>query len=164
MNASASASSVAVSWCARRTTATSPSTPTRTTPWRRCSGPRQPTGSPSAPAPGTRRSRYKPSHPENSARANGFSLHARVAAEPGARDKLERLARYITRPAVSEQRLSLTTNGLVRYELKAPYRDGTTHVFFEPVDFIARLAALIPKPRVNLIRSKTKPSVNAVPR
>ena len=54
--------------------------------------------------------------------------------------------------AVFEQRLSLTTNGLVRYELKTSYRDGTTHVFFEPMGFIARLAALIPKPRVNLIR------------
>jgi hypothetical protein len=38
----------------------------------------------------------------------------------------------------------------VRYPLKTPYRDGTTHVLFEPVDFIARLAALVPKPRVNL--------------
>ena len=33
-----------------------------------------------------------------------------------------------------------------------PYRDGTTHVIFEPVDFIAKLAALVPKPRVNLTR------------
>ena len=33
-----------------------------------------------------------------------------------------------------------------------PYRDGTTQVAFEPVDFIARLAALVPKPRVNLTR------------
>lgn len=31
-------------------------------------------------------------------------------------------------------------------------RDGTTHVIFEPLDFIARLAALVPKPRVNLTR------------
>jgi hypothetical protein len=31
-------------------------------------------------------------------------------------------------------------------------RDATTHVIFEPVDFIARLAALVPKPRVNLTR------------
>jgi hypothetical protein len=30
------------------------------------------------------------------------------------------------------------------------YSDGTTHVLFEPLDFIARLAALAPKPRVNL--------------
>ena len=36
--------------------------------------------------------------------------------------------------------------------MKTPYRDGTTHVIFEPLDFIARLAALVPKPRVNLTR------------
>ena len=35
---------------------------------------------------------------------------------------------------------------------QTPYRDGTTQVAFEPVDFIARLAALVPKPRVNLAR------------
>jgi len=82
----------------------------------------------------------------------GFSLHAGVAAKARERDKLERLCRYITRPAVSEKRLSLTAHGKVRYELKTPYRDGTTHVIFEPLDFIARLAALVPKPRVNLTR------------
>ncbi|MBK9665563.1 MAG: transposase [Gammaproteobacteria bacterium] len=42
--------------------------------------------------------------------------------------------------------------GKVVYLLKTPYRDGTTHVVFEPLDFIARLAALVPRPRVNLTR------------
>jgi hypothetical protein len=82
----------------------------------------------------------------------GFSLHAGVAAEAHQRDKLERLCRYIARPAVSEKRLSLLDDGRIRYELKTPYRDGTTHVIFEPLDFLARLAALVPKPRVNLTR------------
>ncbi len=36
--------------------------------------------------------------------------------------------------------------------MKAPYRDGTPHVVFEPLDFIARLVSLVPKPRVNLTR------------
>ncbi len=40
----------------------------------------------------------------------------------------------------------------MRYELKTPYNDGTTHVIFEPLDFISRLAALVPKPRVHLTR------------
>ena len=40
----------------------------------------------------------------------------------------------------------------VSYELKTSYRDGTTNVNFEPLDFIARLAALVPTPRVNLTR------------
>lgn len=82
----------------------------------------------------------------------GFSLHAGVAAKAHERKKLERLCRYISRLAVSEKRLSLTPNGNVRYPLKTPYRDGTTHVIFQPLDFIARLAALVPKPRVNLTR------------
>ncbi len=82
----------------------------------------------------------------------GFSLHAGVATRANEREKLERLCRYIARPAVSTKRLSLTRHGKVRYELKTPYSDGTTHVIFEPLDFIARLAALVPRPRVNLTR------------
>jgi hypothetical protein len=82
----------------------------------------------------------------------GFSLHAGVAARANEREKLERLCRYIARPAVSTKRLSLTRNGQIRYELKTPYSNGTTHVLFEPLDFIARLGALVPRPRVNLTR------------
>jgi len=40
----------------------------------------------------------------------------------------------------------------VHYQLKTPYHDGTTYVVLDPLDFIARLAALVPKPRVNLTR------------
>jgi len=82
----------------------------------------------------------------------GFSLHAGVATRANERARLERLCRYITRPAVSTKRLSLTRNGQVRYELKTPWRNGTTHVIFEPLDFISRLVSLVPKPRVNLTR------------
>lgn len=82
----------------------------------------------------------------------GFSLHAGVATKTRERRKLERLCRYISRPAVSEKRLALTSQGKVRYQLKTPYRDGTTHVIFEPLDFMASLAALVPKPRANLTR------------
>ena len=74
---------------------------------------------------------------DNVGKVAGFSLHAGVAARKDERKKLERLCRYIARPAVSEKRLSLSSNGYVRYELKTPYRDGTTHVIFEPMDFIA---------------------------
>lgn len=86
------------------------------------------------------------------AKVAGFSLHAGLAAQAWERSKLERLCRYITRPAVSEKRLSLTPSANIRYQLKTPYNDGTTHVIFEPMDFIAKLAALVPKPRVNLTR------------
>ena len=85
-------------------------------------------------------------------KAAGFSLHCGVAAGAHQRAKLERLCRYIARPAIANERLSLTRQGNVRYQLKTPYRDGTTHVILGPLDFIARLAALVPKPRVNLTR------------
>ena len=86
------------------------------------------------------------------AQASGFSLHAGVASGVGQRERLERICRYVSRSAVAHERLSLTPAGQVRYALKSAYRDGTTHVIFEPLDFLARLAALVPKPRVNLTR------------
>ena len=85
-------------------------------------------------------------------KAAGFSLHAGMAARAKEREKLECLCRYISRPAVSEKRFSLVSNGNIRYQLKTPYRDSTTHVIFELLDFIDRLAVLVPKPRVNLTR------------
>jgi ribosomal protein S27E len=51
------------------------------------------------------------------AKVAGFSLHAGVAAQAWERQKLERLCRYITRPAVSEKRLSLTPSGNIRYDV-----------------------------------------------
>ena len=38
------------------------------------------------------------------------------------------------------------------YRYKQPFRDGSTHVVLEPLDFMARLAALVPRPRLNLTR------------
>ena len=75
-----------------------------------------------------------------------------MAVKSTQRAKLERLCRFICRPPVSEKRLFVTPRGDIGYSLKTPYRDGTTHVIFEPLDFIARLAALVPPPRLNLTR------------
>ena len=72
------------------------------------------------------------------------------AVEAEQREKLERLARYVSRPPVSVERLDLTAQGQVRYRLKTPYREETTHIVLEPLDFIAWLAALVPPPRVHL--------------
>lgn len=35
--------------------------------------------------------------------------------------------------------------------LKLPWRDGTTHLCFEPITLLERLAALTPRPRINLV-------------
>jgi hypothetical protein len=53
---------------------------------------------------------------------------------------------------VATERLALSASGQVRYTLKTPYRDGTTHLVLEPLDLRARLAALVPPPRMHLTR------------
>ena len=73
---------------------------------------------------------------------DGFSINAAVACEAHQRATLERICRYVARPPVALERLSIDGDGLVVYELHHPFRDGTTHVLFEPMDFMARLAAL----------------------
>jgi hypothetical protein len=94
--------------------------------------------------------RMKPS--ELVSKQSGFSLHAGVACKSNQRKKLERLCRYITRPAIAEQRLSLASSGNVIVALKTPYDDGTSHVVLSPTELMGRLVALVPKPRVNLTR------------
>ena len=42
-----------------------------------------------------------------------------------------------------------TPDGRVVHELRAPFRDGTTHFVFELLAFIERLAALVPPPRLH---------------
>ena len=53
---------------------------------------------------------------------------------------------------MAEDRLALTPSGQVRYTLKIACRDGTTQIVLEPLDFIARLAAQVPPPRMHLTR------------
>jgi hypothetical protein len=67
------------------------------------------------------------------AKASGFSLHCGGAAGAHQRAKLGRLCRYVARPALAIERLSLTGQGKIRYRLKTPYRGGTTHVICEPL-------------------------------
>ena len=90
--------------------------------------------------------------PSGAARASGFSLNAGVAIAPHEREKLERLCRYVSRPPMAAERMALTSSGHVRYQLKTPYRDGTTHIVLEPLDLMARLAALVLPPRMHPAR------------
>ncbi len=75
------------------------------------------------------------------ANQDGFSLNAAVACRAEQRRKLERLVRYVTRPALCLERLSRRPDGQLQYALKHPFRDGTTAVIFSPLDFVAWPAA-----------------------
>jgi hypothetical protein len=84
------------------------------------------------------------------AMAAGFSLHAEVYCAPWERHKLEKLCRYIARPAVSEERLKQLPSGDIVLKLKTKYYDGTSHLLFSGLEFIEKLAALVPPPRIHL--------------
>jgi hypothetical protein len=86
------------------------------------------------------------------AKNSGFSLHAGVATKAQERDKLEKICRYIARPAVAEERLSTDDFGNVIYRFKKAWDDGTTALKLTPMELIERLVALVPRPRVHLTR------------
>jgi hypothetical protein len=86
------------------------------------------------------------------ASAQGFSLHANTQVPAHRRDQLERLIRYTARGAVSLERLAQDANGDLLYTFTHPWSDGTTGIRLSPVELLEKLAALVPLPRVHLVR------------
>lgn len=86
------------------------------------------------------------------AAVNGFSLHANTAIKSTQRKRLESLARYVLRPPIATERLSLLGNGDVSYRLKKRWTDGTTHMIYTQLEFMEKLAALVPPPRAHQVR------------
>ena len=93
----------------------------------------------------------KSSTPDLCAKLHGFSLHAAVRWGADQRKELEHLCRYITRPAIANERLKRNRAGQVVLQLKSAFKDGTTHIVMSPLEFMQRLAALVPRPRLHLI-------------
>jgi len=87
------------------------------------------------------------------ASVSGFGLHAAVCVPARDRMRLERLCRYAGRPAIAAERLVGLADGRLLYRLKKRWRDGTTHVIFEPMELMEKLAALVPPPRFNMVRN-----------
>ena len=48
--------------------------------------------------------------------------------------------------------VQLNAAGQVALKLKTPWRDGTTHPFMSPLEFMQRLAELVQRPRLHLFR------------
>jgi len=78
--------------------------------------------------------------------------HAAVRCAADDRQALEQLCRYITRPALANERVQTNAAGQVVLKLKTAWRDGTTHLVMSPLEFMQRLVALVPRPRLHLIR------------
>ena len=77
----------------------------------------------------------------------GFSLDASVRIEGHDRPGLERLLRYCARPTFALERIERIDEGRILYHLPKPTPDGQTRLTLTPLEFISRLAALIPAPR-----------------
>jgi hypothetical protein len=82
----------------------------------------------------------------------GFNVHAQVAVAAHDRARLERLCRYLCRPPLAQERLEETPSGKLRYTFKKPWKDGTVALLLEPLDLIARVCALVPPPRLHMVR------------
>ena len=81
----------------------------------------------------------------------GFSPHAAVRCGADQRKALDQLCRYITRPAIANARIKRNRAGQVVLQLKSADQDGTTHIV-SPLEWLQRLASLVPRPRLHLIR------------
>jgi hypothetical protein len=92
------------------------------------------------------------------AEEDGYTIHAgvwldgRVGRDGPGREKLEKVCRYLLRPAFAEDRLSLRPDGKIEYELRKRRWDGGTSVVLEPLELMEKLAALVPAPRSHLVR------------
>jgi hypothetical protein len=84
------------------------------------------------------------------AHLDGFDLHANVWVGADDRARLEQMCRYVLRPPLAENRLRRLADGRVRLALKRPWSDGTTHLLFEPAEFLEKLAAVTPRPEINV--------------
>jgi hypothetical protein len=58
----------------------------------------------------------------------------------------------IPRLALANERVQTDAAGQVVLKLKAPWRDGARHLVMSPMEYMQRLAALVPRPRLHLIR------------
>ena len=90
---------------------------------------------------------------KNCIQHNQFTLHANTYIAPLDRKGLEKMIRYLCRPALATDRVELLENdAVVRLRLKTPWRDGTTHIRMAAAEFVLRLLALIPAPHKKQIR------------
>lgn len=78
------------------------------------------------------------------------SVQGRVALGPTRGARVSR--RGDPGDAGETERLTVTADGQVLLRFRQPWRDGTTHLVFDPVEFLGRLAVLVSRPRINLIR------------
>jgi putative transposase len=80
----------------------------------------------------------------------GFNVHAGAAIDGRDRKRVERICRYLVRPPIATERLTLAGD-MLRYELKTVWRDG-------PRASRWRASCQSKKPRISLVFSDAAPA------
>jgi hypothetical protein len=94
----------------------------------------------------------RPPADESAVDHEGFNLHASVAIAGDDDLGRERLMRYGARPPLALDRLRRLPGGRIAYRIRKQ-RDGRAkHRVMTPLEFLARLAAIVPPPRYPLLR------------
>ncbi|MEN8162182.1 MAG: transposase, partial [Myxococcota bacterium] len=108
---------------------------------------------PGLPSPGLRAlADSPPPHRPMTATAFGMSLHAATCVDGRDRRQLERVCRYLLRPAFAHDAVVAMPDGKVRIRFKQPSRTGATFTQVSRDTFLARLCALVPPPGFHMVR------------
>ena len=83
---------------------------------------------------------------------SGFSVHTTEPVLPDNTDRLEHLARYITRAPMRLDAISRTEDGRMKVRTPPAPQTGKTSMDLDPLDLIYRICAQIPAPRQHLVR------------
>lgn len=86
------------------------------------------------------------------AEVRGVNLYGKQRVDGHYRKQVERLARYITRPPIAQERLTRRDDGTLFLEFKKAWRDGSVGLVLQPEDLLARLCAAVPPPRFHRVR------------
>ena len=84
--------------------------------------------------------------------AEEFSLHAGISVSELDGDARERLARYCARPPLSLHRIAVDPHGRIVFRAKHAAPDAPRRLHLSPMQFLGRIAALIPPHRSHLVR------------
>ena len=82
----------------------------------------------------------------------GYSVHAATAVKAHERERLEKLVRYMSRPALADERISIISENEIQLRLKTPWKYCTHSLMLSPSELIEKLVALVPQPRFHLTR------------
>ena len=89
--------------------------------------------------------------PPRCAALDDYNVHAGVVVGGHDEEAVERLCRYVCRPALAKSRIEEAPGGGVVLRFKRPWSDGTTGLRLTDLELVQRLAALVPPPHANMV-------------